>query len=78
MNADTKAMIAAGERRLSERRAAPQPDPMLELLNQVTADRDRLKREVRALQVIVHHQARILDRSEPARVTYAEAKGATQ
>ena len=38
-------MIEAGERRLRDRRAAPQPDPMLELLNAITMDRDRLKRE---------------------------------
>ena len=75
MNADTRAMVEAGERRLRDRRAAPQPDPMLELLTQVTADRDRLKRENAALRRIVCHQARILDRSEPARVSYAQAEG---
>jgi len=43
VNADTRAMIEAGERRLRDRRAAPQPDPMLELVNIVTADRDKWK-----------------------------------
>lgn len=75
MNADTKAMIEAGERRLRDRRAPVQPDPMLELVNEITADRDRLRREVRRLNALVTHQARILDRSEPARVTYAESQG---
>jgi len=76
VNPDTAQMIRDGERRLRDRRAAPQPDPMLELLNQVTADRDRLKRENRALRVVLQQQARLLDRSEPARVVYAEAQGA--
>jgi len=97
VNADTKAMIEAGERRLRDRRAAPQPDPMLELVNLVSADRDkwkalagryvieaaekdeqiaRLVREQRALRVILQSQQRLLDRSEPARVVYADAQGA--
>jgi len=39
---------------------------------------ERLTKENRSLRVIVQNQARLLDRSEPARVSYAEAKGATQ
>ena len=99
MNPDTKAMIEAGERRLRERRSAPQPDPMVELLNRITEDRDRWKaiagryvieaaenneqiarlvREQRSLRVIVQTQQLLLDHSEPARVVYAQAEGATQ
>ena len=38
----------------------------------------RLERENRALRVIVQNQQRLIDRSEPARVTYSEPKGARQ
>lgn len=59
MNADTAKMVADGERRLRDRRAAPQPDPMLALLNLVTADRDRLLRENRSLRAAVAKVARV-------------------
>ena len=45
------ALIArVGERRIAERRIELQPDPMVALLNRITADRDRLKAENRALR----------------------------
>jgi len=50
MTDETRQMYADGERRLRERRIAIQPDPMVAVLNLVTADRDRLKEELRRLK----------------------------
>ena len=53
MTDETRQMYADGERRLRERRIAIQPDPMVAVLNLVTADRDRLAREVQRLTALV-------------------------
>lgn len=44
-------------------------------IRRMQAEIDRLVKENRALRTMVQHQARILDSSEPARVSYAQAEG---
>ena len=78
MTDETRQMYADGERRLRERRIAIQLDPMVAVLNLVTADRDRLKREVQRLTALVTQQQRLLDRPEPARVGYTQHEGSRQ
>ena len=80
MNADTKAMYELGERRIAERRAevARAKEEVRQTISDLIDERERLVRENRALRAVMQQQARLLDHSEPARVVYAQAEGATQ
>ena len=80
LTATNSELRAEGERRIAERRAqvAQAATDVRKLISDLIDDNERLKREVRRLNALVTHQQSILARSEPARVTYAEPKGATQ
>jgi hypothetical protein len=61
MNRVTAAIVRRGERRISERRATVAPDPLVAVLNLVTADRDRLKAENRRLREAITKAAHVIE-----------------